>query len=90
MYFYRHLCKQHLLFHHQIQLVQTIGHMEFVLKHKQYLALRELPHSPAVLCPSKPGSLALVEAIIRQVMDVQPNANYLHIGADEVMILREL
>ncbi|XP_063381013.1 hexosaminidase D-like [Cydia fagiglandana] len=67
-----------------IQLVQTIGHMEFVLKHPAYHSLRELARSPAVLCPSRPEALQLVKMMLEQTLDAQPAAEYLHIGADEV------
>ncbi|XP_041978168.1 hexosaminidase D [Aricia agestis] len=67
-----------------IQLVQTIGHMEFVLKHPAFRELREEPRSPAVLCPTKPKSLHLVKAMIQNALDAQPDAKYFHIGADEV------
>lgn len=67
-----------------IQLIQTIGHLEFVLKHPQFKHLREAPASPAVLCPSKPYSQVLVKMMLEQALDLQPDANYLHMGADEV------
>ncbi|XP_045535673.1 hexosaminidase D-like [Papilio machaon] len=67
-----------------IQLIQTIGHLEFVLKHPAHSKLREAPHSPAVLCPTKPESLELVTTMLQQVIDAQPDAKYIHIGADEV------
>ncbi|KAI8436308.1 hypothetical protein MSG28_004347 [Choristoneura fumiferana] len=67
----------------KIQLVQTIGHLEFVLKHPAYHSLRELPRSPAVLCPSKPEALQLVKMMLEQVLDVQLDAAFVHIGADE-------
>lgn len=58
--------------------------MEFVLKHDRFCHLRELDYSPVVLCPSRTGALALVKSIVTQVMEAQPGANFLHIGADEV------
>ncbi|CAH2106053.1 unnamed protein product [Euphydryas editha] len=67
-----------------IHLIQTIGHMEFVLKHPAFHDLREEPKTPAVLCPSKPQSLTLVKKMLQQALDVQPDAKYFHIGADEV------
>ncbi|CAH0579498.1 unnamed protein product [Chrysodeixis includens] len=67
-----------------IQLIQTIGHMEFALKHPAYRGLREIDRSPAVMCPTKPQSQVLVREMITQAMAVQPDATYLHIGADEV------
>ncbi|CAG4975680.1 unnamed protein product [Colias eurytheme] len=67
-----------------IQLIQTIGHMEFVLKHPQCIHLRESPRSPAVLCPTKPEALRLVCNLLQQTLEAQPDAKYIHIGADEV------
>ncbi|XP_050682957.1 hexosaminidase D-like [Leptidea sinapis] len=67
-----------------IQLVQTIGHMEFVLKHPQCANLRESVKSPSVVCPSKPDSFKLVCSLVQQTLDAQPDAKYIHIGADEV------
>ncbi|XP_046959942.1 hexosaminidase D-like [Vanessa cardui] len=67
-----------------IQLIQTIGHMEFVLKHPKFKHLREERKTPSVLCPSRPESLVLVKDMVRQALDVQPDARYIHIGADEV------
>ncbi|XP_045771790.1 hexosaminidase D-like [Maniola jurtina] len=67
-----------------IQLVQTIGHMEFVLKHPVFRKLQEKPRTPAVLCPSQQNSQSLVRAMVQQVLNVQPDAKYFHIGADEV------
>ncbi|VVC86586.1 unnamed protein product [Leptidea sinapis] len=66
-----------------IQLVQTIGHMEFVLKHPQCANLRESVKSPSVVCPSKPDSFKLVCSLVQQTLDAQPDAKYIHIGADE-------
>lgn len=58
--------------------------MEYVLKHQKYQYLKEFLPSPAVLCPSKPESLRLVCDMVQQVLDAQPEAKYIHIGADEV------
>ncbi|XP_052749908.1 hexosaminidase D-like [Galleria mellonella] len=72
-----------------IQLIQTIGHMEFVLKHPAFERFREVPLSPSVLCPSKPGAQSLVQMMLDQALQVQPDAKYLHIGADEAWHLAE-
>lgn len=61
--------------------------MEFVLKHPAFHDLREEPRTPAVLCPSKPQSLTLVKNMLQQALDVQPDAKYFHIGADEVIFV---
>lgn len=68
----------------QIQLVQTLGHLEFVLKHKELGHMRELSNFPSVLCPTRPGGKELVLSMIAQVLAMQPDAKFIHIGADEV------
>ncbi|XP_012271746.1 hexosaminidase D [Orussus abietinus] len=67
-----------------IPLVQTFGHMEFVLKHKEWRSLREVEHFPSSMCPSNPGTLLLVKSLIRQIVTFHPDIQYLHIGADEI------
>nr|XP_058902922.1 hexosaminidase D isoform X5 [Kogia breviceps] len=72
-----------------IPLVQTFGHMEFVLKHEALAHLREVAIFPNTLNPHKAESLALVGAMIDQVMALHPGARWLHIGCDEVYYLGE-
>ncbi|TKC53412.1 hypothetical protein EI555_014866, partial [Monodon monoceros] len=72
-----------------IPLVQTFGHMEFVLKHEALAHLREVALFPNTLNPHKAESLALVGAMIDQVMALHPGARWLHIGCDEVYYLGE-
>ncbi|KAK4293133.1 hypothetical protein Pmani_034148 [Petrolisthes manimaculis] len=67
-----------------IPLVQTFGHFEFVLKHDEHRAVREIEHYPNALCPTHPDSFPLVTKLISQVIELHPNDKYLHIGADEV------
>lgn len=72
-----------------IPLVQTFGHMEFVLKHKQFSHLREVKWSPNALNPHRPESLQLIHTMTEQVLGLHPGARWLHIGADEVYFLGE-
>lgn len=72
-----------------IPLIQTFGHMEFVLKLKQYKHLREVPKYPQVICPSKNSSLSLVKEMIDDVMALHRDIKYFHIGCDEVYNLGE-
>lgn len=67
-----------------IPLVQTFGHLEFVLKHEKYFELREVPEFPNSLNPRVPGSLALLKDMLAQVMKLHPEAQHFHIGCDEV------
>ncbi|XP_071988571.1 hexosaminidase D-like [Engystomops pustulosus] len=72
-----------------IPLVQTFGHMEFVLKHRDFARLREVPTYPNSLNPHLDESLRLLHDMIRQVMELHPGVRWLHIGSDEVYYLGE-
>ena len=67
-----------------IPLVQTFGHLEFVLKLDVFQHLREVKDMPPVICPSEDQSLDLLFAMLRQVAEAHPKATKIHIGADEV------
>ena len=81
------LCEQHKI--EVIPLVQTLGHLEFVLKLPKFSHLREVPEMPQALCPSKNESVKLVYELIDQVMHLHPGSRYLHIGCDEVFHMGE-
>ncbi|XP_034563284.1 hexosaminidase D [Notolabrus celidotus] len=72
-----------------IPLVQTFGHMEFVLKHRTLWGLREVPYCVGTLNPHKQEGVRLVMEMLRQVVELHPGLKTLHIGADEVYILGE-
>ncbi|XP_003464963.1 hexosaminidase D [Cavia porcellus] len=72
-----------------VPLVQTFGHMEFVLKHSAFAHLREVALFPNTLNPHKAESLALVSAMIDQVLGLHKGTCWLHIGCDEVYYLGE-
>ena len=48
-------------------LIQTFGHMEFVLKYKETAALRESAHTPQVIASTSNDSLAIISEMIKQV-----------------------
>ncbi|XP_056406471.1 hexosaminidase D [Hyla sarda] len=72
-----------------IPLIQTFGHMEFVLKHKEFAHLREVPTYPNSLNPHREESHQLLHGMIRQMMEHHPGIRWLHIGSDEVYYLGE-
>ncbi|KAM8947030.1 LOW QUALITY PROTEIN: hexosaminidase D [Pelodytes ibericus] len=72
-----------------IPLVQTFGHMEFVLKHDEFCYLREVQMYPNSLNPHKAESHQLIQVMIQQVMELHPGVRWLHIGSDEVYYLGE-
>lgn len=67
-----------------IPLVQTFGHLEFVLKLPEWRHLREVDMYPMALCPSKNESFTLVTTMIDQMVMMNPGIKYLHVGCDEV------
>ncbi|KAI4486939.1 hypothetical protein M0802_012196 [Mischocyttarus mexicanus] len=67
-----------------IPLIQTFGHLEFILKLDNYKEYREVPRYPQVVCPTYNKTMQLIHEMIDQVVAAHPNMKYLHIGADEV------
>lgn len=57
---------------------------QFVLKHSAFAHLREVAPFPNTLNPHEAESLALVGAMIDQVLELHGGARWLHIGCDEV------
>ncbi|KAI2658422.1 Hexosaminidase D [Labeo rohita] len=70
-----------------IPLVQTFGHLEFVLKHEAFRDLREVDYCLGTLNPHRDGGLRLMQEMLQQVMKLHPKSTSLHIGADEVYML---
>lgn len=70
-----------------IPLLQSFGHVEFILKHKEYAHLREAPNNPMSLCPTNKDSLLLITEIVDQFMSEHSSLQYLHIGGDEVFCI---
>ena len=69
---------------HLVPLVQTFGHLEFVLKHEQFKKIRATPDDFFALCPSNKESLVTVKKMIEDVMRLHPKSKWIHLGGDEV------
>lgn len=67
-----------------IPLVQTFGHLEFILKLSEFKNLREVEEIPQSVCPTNNNTLVMIKMMIDQVMTLHPDAQWLHIGCDEV------
>jgi hypothetical protein len=67
-----------------IPLLDSLGHAQPYLVHKEYAHLRELPDQVAELCPQHPGSLALMKELWAEVLALHRNSRYAHITGDEV------
>uniref|UniRef100_A0AC35TNN1 Beta-N-acetylhexosaminidase n=1 Tax=Rhabditophanes sp. KR3021 TaxID=114890 RepID=A0AC35TNN1_9BILA len=69
-----------------IPLVQTFGHLEWLLKLEKYAYLREAQPYPQAICIGKEEAFAVVKKMIDQVAKVHQKygMKYFNIGADEV------
>lgn len=70
-----------------IPLIQTFGHLEFVLKLAAYQDYREVFEYPQVICPSYQKTEELIKEMLSQIVTAHPNSEYIHLGADEVNYL---
>lgn len=64
-------------------LIQTFGHMEFVLK-SAFEDLRESHYTPQVIDITSNKSYAVISEMVKQILEMHPDASHLHIGCDEV------
>ncbi len=69
-----------------IPVVQCLGHADYVLMHEEYAGLRERDFI-SQYCPSEPGTLALFQAMVDEILAYHPDSEYVHIGADEAWAL---
>ena len=66
-----------------IPLVQTVGHLEYALKHDTFAALREDPDDYGTLCPVLQSSQVFIKELIDQVAQLHLHSTRMHIGCDE-------
>ncbi|VDM24369.1 unnamed protein product [Toxocara canis] len=69
-----------------IPLVQTLGHLEWILKYKEFAKYRESEQYPQVICLGDDEAVNLVLEALAQVTRVHKDIgiNFFHIGGDEV------
>ncbi|XP_059469546.1 hexosaminidase D-like isoform X2 [Neocloeon triangulifer] len=67
-----------------IPLIQTFGHMEFLLKLRPHSKLREVYRYPQAICPSHNKTFPLLTTMVDQILQLHPHSKRLHIGCDEV------
>ena len=69
-----------------IPLIQTLGHLEWLLKHDSYRHLRE-NGVVSELCPLHPDAIPLLKRWIDEIASLHPDSRFLHLGGDETMHL---
>jgi Glycosyl hydrolase family 20, catalytic domain len=70
-----------------IPLIQSLGHVEYILKKPEYAALRERTGDISQFCPSEPGSFEVLRELVDELIDASPNTPYIHLGGDETWLL---
>lgn len=65
-------------------LVQGLGHASFVLKHEEYMPLRDNPASDWAFDPLNEGTYQVQFDLYEDALKAFPFANFLHVGGDEV------
>ncbi|XP_030749896.1 hexosaminidase D-like isoform X2 [Sitophilus oryzae] len=80
-----HLAKENNL--KVIPLVQTFGHLEFLLKLEEFKDYREVWNYPSAICPSYTNTLEVIKEMLHQVIEAHPESGIIHIGSDEVFHL---
>lgn len=70
-----------------IPLQQTFGHVEYILRHYKYAALREDDKDFSQVCPSEPDlNRELFTKLIKDMISLH-DSPYVHIGGDETFLL---
>ncbi|KAF1769319.1 hypothetical protein GCK72_001136 [Caenorhabditis remanei] len=72
-----------------IPLIQTFGHLEFVLKKPKFMHLSEDLIDLNTICISDEKSIEIVEEMIQQIRHLHPNSTRIHIGSDEAYHVAE-
>lgn len=72
-----------------IPLQQSLGHLEYLLRHDEYAPIREENRHRDQMCPSNPRSFQVFTELATEVLSLFPGTTHLHIGADETRRLGE-
>lgn len=66
-----------------IPLLQSLGHLNYVLKHDEYAAFREEDCDREQLCPSNEQSFQLFTELAEDILSLFGEIKFMHIGGDE-------
>ncbi len=72
-----------------IPLLQSLGHLNYLLKHDEYADIREEDEVRAQMCPLNERSFEVWTELAEQVLSFFPDCTLMHIGADETRQLGE-
>ena len=66
-----------------IPLLQTVGHAEYVLRHKKYISFKEDPLKYDCYATGKPELRKFIKSWIKEYLDLFGGIRYFHLGGDE-------
>ncbi|MDD2706994.1 MAG: family 20 glycosylhydrolase [Verrucomicrobiae bacterium] len=66
-----------------IPLLQSLGHLEYLLKHDAYAEVREEDQHRAQMCPTNEKSFQIFTELAEDMLQMFGNSRFMHIGADE-------
>jgi|GEM_PF-2744916 len=66
-----------------IPLLQSFGHLEYLLKHPDYQKYSEMPDDFQQLCPLKDEAFELWKKVFDEIHALHPGTDCFHIGGDE-------
>jgi len=66
-----------------IPLLQSLGHLRYLLQHEEYADIREEDRYRDQICPSNARSLKVFTELAEEILAFFPEARFMHIGADE-------
>ena len=72
-----------------IPLLQCLGHCEYVLSRSEYSFMADTPGETTPYCPSKVEVQEFLRKLLNEYMELFSNAEYIHLGCDEVWRLAE-
>ena len=73
-----------------VPLIQTFGHLEFVLKHKEFADMRAVKQVTTSICPINEKSVPFIQKLVKQVVELHPNMKWIHLGDDEVWNIKNV
>ncbi len=69
-----------------IPLLQTLGHAEYVLRHRKYFSFREDPKRYDCYAACKPEVIEFIKKWIKEYSDLFGKVKYFHLGGDEAYV----
>ncbi|CAF3710579.1 unnamed protein product [Rotaria sordida] len=69
-----------------IPLIQTFGHLEWILKLERFRSYRDDLNLPMAISPCLNNTYILLEDLLQQTLDMHLDSNIIHIGCDEVIL----